>query len=185
MLSRRADLVLDEDDNDGGLQATRPRAPRSGARAPGKGGARGGGRVLTQTARRASLFFVRRSRSATSPTRGSRPHPRQAARRAAGALGARAPRTTTERLRGGGRGAGRARGRARVQRDVACSLRARERGRGPGTRSGPGRPCHTGVRRKEYAPAKRRQDPSRASALPAAGRETHTLHDDHQKLQGV
>ena len=143
-LSRRADLVLDEDDNDGGLQATRPRAPRSGARAPGKGGARGGGRVLTRTARRASLFFVRRSRRATSPTRGSRPHPRRVARWAAGALGARAPRTTTERLRGGGRGAGRARGRARVQRDVACLLttvareRARARGRG-GEGSGLGR----------------------------------------------
>jgi hypothetical protein len=62
--------------------------------------------------------------------------------------------------------------------------RARERGRGPGTRSGPGRPCHTGVRRKEYAPAKRRQDPSRASVLPAAGRERHALYDN-PKLEGV
>ena len=94
--------------------------------------------------RSGGLRFESGSLSREGPTRGSRPHPRRAARRAAGALGARAPRTTTERLRGGGRGAGGARGRARVQRDVACLLttvareRARARGRG-GEGSGLGR----------------------------------------------
>ena len=42
-----------------------------------------------------------------------------------------------------------------------------------------------GVLEKEYAPAKRRQDPSRGSVLPDAGRERHTFHDNDQKLEGV